>query len=75
MEWSLPDVLGPEALAFLRADPVRHTVVLGTLALGAVPGSAVVTLYADDADPTSTGIYRRLGCHEVLAWADLRLVR
>ncbi|MGH3745627.1 MAG: GNAT family N-acetyltransferase [Mycobacteriales bacterium] len=38
-------------------------------------GAAVVTLYADDANPTSSGIYRRLGFRGVLAWADLRLVR
>lgn len=38
-------------------------------------GAAVVTLYADDANPTSSGIYRRLGFRSVLAWADLQLVR
>lgn len=37
-------------------------------------GAAVVTLYADDANPTSTGIYRRLGFRPVLAWTDLSLV-
>lgn len=36
--------------------------------------ATVVTLYADDANPTSTGIYRRLGFRPVLAWADLTLV-
>lgn len=38
-------------------------------------GATVVTLYADDANPISSGIYRRLGFRPVLAWADLRLVR
>lgn len=37
MEWSFPDAFGPEALAFLRADPVAHTVLLGALCLDAVP--------------------------------------
>lgn len=33
-------------------------------------GSEVVTLYADDANRTSTGIYRRMGFRPVLAWAE-----
>jgi GNAT superfamily N-acetyltransferase len=33
-------------------------------------GTDVVTLFADDANATSTGIYRRLGFSPVLAWAE-----
>ncbi len=36
-------------------------------------GAQTVTLYADDANRTSTGIYRRLGFRPVLAWAEHRL--
>lgn len=38
-------------------------------------GAEVVTLYADDANRTSSGIYRRLGFRSVLGWASLRLLR
>ncbi len=37
-------------------------------------GLAVVTLYADDDNPTSSGIYRRLGFRPVLSWVELSLV-
>lgn len=46
--------------------------VVGVLFTG---GAGVVTLYADDANPTSSGIYRRLGFRSVLGWASLRLLR
>jgi predicted GNAT family acetyltransferase len=36
-------------------------------------GAETVTLYADDANRTSTGIYRRLGFRPVLSWAEHRL--
>ncbi|HEX7355495.1 MAG TPA: GNAT family N-acetyltransferase [Mycobacteriales bacterium] len=36
-------------------------------------GAAVVTLFADDANRTSSGIYRRIGFRPVLSWADVHL--
>lgn len=36
-------------------------------------GTGVVTLFADDANRTSTGIYRRLGFRPTFSWAVLHL--
>lgn len=38
-------------------------------------GAEQVTLYADDANRTSTGVYRRLGYRPVLSWAAVELQR
>jgi predicted GNAT family acetyltransferase len=37
MEWTFPDAYGPDTVAFLRGDPVAHTILLGVLAQGPVP--------------------------------------
>ncbi|HEY5334992.1 MAG TPA: hypothetical protein VIJ71_03100, partial [Mycobacteriales bacterium] len=47
MEWTFPDALGPETVAFLRADPVAHTVLLGVLGQAPVPFSTWAELRDD----------------------------
>lgn len=59
-----PDARGAGIATALVTALVRHLFAAG---------ADVVTLYADDGNPTSSGIYRRLGFRPVLAWAEHHL--
>lgn len=61
-----PDARGAGIATALVTALVRHLFAAG---------ADVVTLYADDGNTTSSGIYRRLGFRPVLAWAEHQLRR